>query len=174
VGYALLQEQLATRHALFTTLYEFSLHLSEVRTVEEWLALLAQNAIRLVPTDYCVIYFASGSARLQPVWVTPPEHALLNHYPDAQYSLPGWVCAFNAPLAAPDLARHPQNLKEPLPGHFQSALAVPLQTAEQAFGTLLLLTTAPREFTLAEVEALFMLANFGALHLQHLGSHAST
>ena len=43
---------------------------------------------------------------------------------------------------------------------------MPLQLAEQAFGALLLLTTAPREFTLAEVEALFMLANFGALHLQ--------
>jgi GAF domain-containing protein len=169
VGYALQQEQLASRNTLFATFYEFSLRLGEVRTPEECLALLAQNAMQLVPTDYCVIYFATGTARLQPVWVSPPDETLQKHYPDAQYSLPGWVCAFNAPLAAPDLARHPQNLKEPLPQKFQSALAVPLQVAEQAFGTLLLLTTTPREFTLAEVEALFMLANFGALHLQTIG-----
>ncbi|MCS7066563.1 MAG: GAF domain-containing protein [Fimbriimonadales bacterium] len=185
-GYALLHEQLARRAQHLATLYEFSLRLGEVRTIESWLELLAESARRLVPVDYCVIYFASGDGRanqagregfvggsaeatvrrLQPVWVAPPEDTLLNHYPDAQYSLPGWVYAFNAPLAAPDLARHPQNLKEPLPGMFRSALAVPLQTAEQAFGVLTLLTTTPREFTLTEVEALFMLANFSALHLR--------
>ncbi|GBC92352.1 hypothetical protein HRbin15_00820 [bacterium HR15] len=181
IGYALLHEQLARRAQHLAILYEFSLRLGETRTVEAWLALLAENALRLVPADCCVIYFArniddpltrmaryspTAIQRLQPVWVAPPEDVLLNHYPDVPYSLPGWVYAFNAPLAAPDLAHHPQNLKEPLPGGFQSALAVPLQLAEQAFGALLLLTTAPREFTLAEVEALFMLANFGALHLQ--------
>jgi len=185
IGYVLLHEQLAVRHSLFATLYEFSLRLGEVRTTDEWLALLAQHAMRILPADRCVIYFASAEGsecqthgevdntparRLQPAWVVPPDDTLLNHYPDVPYSLPGWVYAFNAPLAAPDLARHPQNLKEPLPGMFHSALAVPLQIAEHAFGALLLLTTTPREFTLAEVEALFMLANFGALHLQNLGS----
>ncbi len=174
VGHALLYEQLARRAQHLTTLYEFSLRLGEVQTVEQSLALLTQSAIRLVPADSCVVYFADtesakeGTARLQPVWIAPPHDALQCHCPDAQYSLPGWVYAFNAPLSAPDLAHHPQNLKEPLPGMFHSALAVPLQVAEQAFGVLVLLTSEPREFTLAEVEALFMLANFGALHLQAL------
>ncbi|MCS7066992.1 MAG: GAF domain-containing protein, partial [Fimbriimonadales bacterium] len=175
IGHALLHEQLACRAQHLTTLYEFSLKLSEVCTLQEWLALLAEDALRLVPADHCVIYFGprasiSEPARLQPVCVKPPDDTLLTHYPDAQYSLPGWVYAFNAPLAAPDLAHHPQNRKEPLPGAYQSALAVPLQAAEQAFGVILLLTKTPREFTLAEVEALFMLANFGALRLQALES----
>ncbi|MEN3001044.1 MAG: GAF domain-containing protein [Armatimonadota bacterium] len=173
IGHAMLHEQLACRAQYLTILYEFSLKLSEVCAVQEWLALLAENALRLVPADHCVIYFGSpasqsASQRLQPVCVKPPEDALLIHYPDAQYSLPGWVYAFNAPLAAIDLKHHPQNRKEPLPGAYQSALAVPLQAAEQAFGVILLLTKTAREFTLAEVEVLFMLANFGALRLQTL------
>jgi signal transduction protein with GAF and PtsI domain len=49
---------------------------------------------------------------------------------------------------------------------FQSALTVPIQIAEQPLGVLMLLTLQPREFMLAEVEALFMLANFGAMRLQ--------
>ncbi|MDW8107376.1 MAG: hypothetical protein RMK45_07850, partial [Armatimonadota bacterium] len=73
-----------------------------------------------------------------------------------------------APIATPELAQHPQNLKEPLPGNFASALAVPLQVAERTLGVVLLLTVAPREFTLSEVELLFTLANTGALRLHTL------
>jgi GAF domain-containing protein len=66
------------------------------------------------------------------------------------------------------LAQHPQNLKEPLPGGFASALAAPLQVAERTLGAILLLTETPREFTLSEVELLFTLANTGALRLHTL------
>jgi GAF domain-containing protein len=120
-----------------------------------------------VPADRCVIYFADEeAARLLPAGVSPADELLLHHSPSVPYSLPGWVYAFNAPLAAPDLPNHPQNRKEPLPGMFQSALTVPIQVAEQPLGVLMLLTLQPREFMLAEVEALFMLANFGAMRLQ--------
>jgi len=167
VGHAMLYEQLARRAQHMTILYEVSLKLGEVRTVAEWLTLLTESALRLVPADRCVLYFADEeSTRLLPAGVSPADELLLNHRPHVPYSLPGWVYAFNAPLAASDLPNHPQNQKEPLPGMFQSALTVPLQVAEQPLGVLMLLTLQPREFMLAEVEALFMLANFGAMRLQ--------
>jgi GAF domain-containing protein len=167
VGHAMLSEQLARRAQHMTILYELSLKLGEVRTEAEWLMLLTQSAQRLVPADHCVIYFADeGSTRLLPAGVSPPDELLVNHRPNVPYSLPGWVYAFNAPLAASDLQNHPQNQKEPLPGMFRSALTVPIQVAEQPVGVLMLLTLQPREFMLAEVEALFMLANFAAMRLQ--------
>lgn len=167
VGHAMLYEQLARRAQHMAILYEVSLKLGEVRTIAEWLTILTKSALRLVPADRCVIYFADEeAARLLPAGVSPADELLLHHSPSVPYSLPGWVYAFNAPLAAPDLPNHPQNRKEPLPGMFQSALTVPIQVAEQPLGVLMLLTLQPREFMLAEVEALFMLANFGAMRLQ--------
>jgi GAF domain-containing protein len=167
VGHAMLYEQLARRAQHMAILYEVSLKLGEVRTIAEWLTLLTESARRLVPADRCVIYLAEEeAARLLPASVSPADELLLHHYPSVPYSLPGWVYAFNAPLAAPDLPNHPQNRKEPLPGIFQSALTVPIQVAEQPLGALMLLTLQPREFMLAEVEALFMLANFSAMRLQ--------
>ncbi len=174
VGHAMLYEQLARRAQHMTILYEVSLKLGEVSTIAEWLTLLTESALRLVPADRCVIYFADEkSARLLPAGVSPADELLLNHHPGVPYSLPGWVYAFNAPLAASDLQNHPQNCKEPLPGMFRSALTVPIQVAEQPLGVLMLLTLQPREFMLAEVEALFMLANFGAMRLQ-VGAHSRT
>ncbi len=174
IAHAMLHEQLARRSQQMASLYEFSHRIGEVRSLESGFALMANTALQLAPADHAVIYFAPDAStepeRLQPVCVSPPNETLLRYMPGVPYSLPGWVYAFNAPLDAPDLPHHPQNLKEPLPGDFQSALAVPLQRAEQVYGVLMLVSSAPREFTLAEVESLFTLANFGMLRLQTLES----
>jgi hypothetical protein len=62
-----------------------------------------------------------------------------------------------------DIATLPSEWKkEPLPGGYASALAVPLQVAERTLGVMTLLTETPHEFTLSEVELLFTLANTGA------------
>lgn len=167
---ALLYEQTAQRAQHMAKLYDLSLQLGETQSLREVLRLLCRTAHELIPHDYTVVYLPSRREpnRLTPVYVEPLSETLLAHSPDAQYSLPGWVYAFNAPIAAPDLEQHPQNLKEPLPGGFASALAAPLQVAERTLGTILLLTTTPREFTLSEVELLFTLANTGALRLHTL------
>lgn len=167
---ALLYEQTAQRAQHMAKLYDLSLQLGETTSLREVLSLLCRTAHELIPHDYTVVYLPSRREpdRLTPVYVEPMTETLARHNPDAQYSLPGWVYAFNAPIAAPDLAQHPQNLKEPLPGGFASALAVPLQVAERTLGTLLLLTETPREFTLSEVELVFTLANTGALRLHTL------
>lgn len=167
---ALLYEQTAQRAQHMAKLYELSLQLGETHSPAAVLELLCQATHELVPHDYTVIYLPSRREpdRLVPAYVSPPHELLARHYPDAQYSLPGWVYAFNAPIATPELAQHPQNLKEPLPGNFASALAVPLQVAERTLGVVLLLTSTPREFTLSEVELLFTLANTGALRLHTL------
>ncbi|GIV08673.1 MAG: hypothetical protein KatS3mg019_0764 [Fimbriimonadales bacterium] len=167
---ALLYEQTAQRAQQMAKLYDLSLQLGETSNLREVLSLLSRTAHELVPHDYTVVYLPSRREpdRLSPVYVEPMTETLARHAPDAQYSLPGWVYAFNAPIAAPDLAQHPQNLKEPLPGRCASALAVPLQVAERTLGVLLLLTDAPREFTLSEVELVFTLANTGALRLHTL------
>lgn len=167
---ALLYEQTAQRAQHMAKLYDLSLQLGETHSLREVLSLLCRTAHELIPHDYTVIYLPSRREpdRLAPVYVEPISEALLNHSPDAQYSLPGWVYAFNAPIAAPDLPQHPQNLKEPLPGGFASALAVPLQVAERTLGVMTLLSETPREFTLSEVELLFTLANTGALRLYAL------
>ncbi|MCS6922803.1 MAG: GAF domain-containing protein [Fimbriimonadales bacterium] len=164
---ALLYEQTARRAHHMAKLYELSLQLGELQEPQAVLRLLCQTARELIPHEYAVIYLPSrrDPNRLLPACVEPPAELLMRHCPDAQYSLPGWVYAFNAPIAAPELAQHPQNLKEPLPGGFASALAAPLQIAERTLGVMLLLTTSPREFTLSEVELLFTLANTGALRL---------
>ncbi|MFN3690411.1 MAG: GAF domain-containing protein, partial [Fimbriimonadales bacterium] len=167
---ALLYEQTAQRAQHMAMLYDLSLQLGETHSLRAVLSLLCRTAHELIPHDYTVIYLPSRREpdRLTPVYVEPLSETLLNHSPDAQYSLPGWVYAFNAPLAAPDLEHHPQNLKEPLPGGFASALAVPLQVAERTLGAMMLLSETPREFTLSEVELLFTLANTGALRLHAL------
>jgi hypothetical protein len=167
---ALLYEQTAQRAQHMAKLYDLSLQLGETQSLRAVLRLLCRTAHELIPHDYTVVYLPSRREpdRLAPVSVEPLSETLLTHSPDAQYSLPGWVYAFNAPIAAPDLAQHPQNLKEPLPGRFASALAAPLQVAERTLGAILLLTTTPREFTLSEVELLFTLANTGALRLHTL------
>ena len=167
---ALLYEQTAQRAQHMARLYDLSLQLGETHSLREVFSLLCRTAHELIPHDYTVIYLPRHRepGRLTPVYVEPLSEVLLSHSPDAQYSLPGWVYAFNAPLAAPDLAQHPQNLKEPLPGGFASALAVPLQVAERTLGTMTLLSVSPREFTLSEVELLFTLANTGALRLHAL------
>jgi len=167
---ALLYEQTAQRAQHMARLYDLSLQLGETHSLREVLSLLCRTAHELIPHDYTVIYLPSRREpdRLAPVYVEPLSEPLLNHSPDAQYSLPGWVYAFNAPIAAPDLPQHPQNLKEPLPGGFASALAVPLQVAERTLGVMTLLSETPREFTLSEVELLFTLANTGALRLHAL------
>ncbi|MCX7992069.1 MAG: GAF domain-containing protein [Fimbriimonadales bacterium] len=167
---ALLYEQTARRAQHMTRLYDLSLQLGETHSLREVLSLLCRAAHELIPHDYTVIYLPSRREpdRLAPVYVEPLSDLLLHHSPDAQYSLPGWVYAFNAPIAAPDLPQHPQNLKEPLPGGFASALAVPLQVAERTLGVMVLLSETPREFTLSEVELLFTLANTGALRLHAL------
>ncbi len=170
ISNALLYEQTAQRAHHMAKLYELSLQLGEQRTPHAVLELLCRAVHELIPHDYTVIYLPSRREpdRLTPVYVDPPHDALMRHHPDAQYSLPGWVYAFNAPIATPDLPQHPQNLKEPLPSGFHGALAVPLQVAERTLGVMLLLTHAPREFTLSEVELLFTLANTGALRLHAL------
>jgi hypothetical protein len=170
LSHALLYEQTAQRAHHMAKLYDLSLQLGETRSLREVLRLLCQTTHELIPHEHTVVYLPSRREpeRLMPIYVEPPAEVLRTHYPDAQYSLPGWVFAFNAPIAAPDLPQHPQNLKEPLPGGFASALAAPLQVAERTLGTILLLTTAPREFTLSEVELLFTLANTGALRLHTL------
>lgn len=167
---ALLYEQTAQRAQHMAKLYDLSLQLGETTSLREVLSLLCRTVHELIPHDYAVVYLPSRREpdRLTPVYVEPMAETLARHSPDAQYSLPGWVYAFNAPIAASDLAQHPQNLKEPLPGRFASALAVPLQVAERTLGTLLLLTETPREFTLSEVELVFTLANTGALRLHTL------
>lgn len=167
---ALLYEQTAQRAQHMAKLYDLSLQLGETQSLREVLRLLCRTAHELIPHDYTVVYLPSRREpdRLAPVYVDPLSETLLTHSPDAQYSLPGWVYAFNAPIAAPDLEQHPQNLKEPLPGGFASALAAPLQVAERTLGVILLLTNTPREFTLSEVELLFTLANTGALRLHTL------
>ncbi|MCS7301214.1 MAG: GAF domain-containing protein, partial [Fimbriimonadales bacterium] len=167
---ALLYEQTARRAQHMAQLYDLSLQLGDAHSLREVLSLLCRTAHELIPHDYTVIYLPSRREpdRLAPVYVEPLLETLLNHSPDAQYSLPGWVYAFNAPIAAPDLPQHPQNLKEPLPGGFASALAVPLQVAERTLGVMMLLSETPREFTLSEVELLFTLANTGALRLHTL------
>ncbi|GIV04499.1 MAG: hypothetical protein KatS3mg016_0074 [Fimbriimonadales bacterium] len=167
---ALLFEQTAQRAQHMAKLYDLSLQLGETHSLREVLSLLCRTAHELIPHDYTVIYLPSRREpdRLTPAYVEPHSETLLSHTPDAQYSLPGWVYAFNAPIAAPDLPQHPQNLKEPLPGGYASALAVPLQVAERTLGVMTLLTATPREFTLSEVELLFTLANTGALRLHTL------
>ncbi|GIV11542.1 MAG: hypothetical protein KatS3mg020_1033 [Fimbriimonadales bacterium] len=167
---ALLYEQTARRAQHMAKLYDLSLQLGETNSLRAVLSLLCRTAHELVPHDYTVVYLPSRHEpdRLSPVYVEPMTETLARHSADAQYSLPGWVYAFNAPIAAPDLAQHPQNLKEPLPGGFASALAVPLQVAERTLGVLLLLTESPHEFTLSEVELVFTLANTGALRLHTL------
>ncbi|MCS7209964.1 MAG: GAF domain-containing protein [Fimbriimonadales bacterium] len=167
---ALLYEQTAQRAQHMAKLYELSLQLGEAQSLRAVLSMLCRAAHELIPHEFTVIYLPNRREidRLTPVYVEPRSETLLNHSPDAQYSLPGWVYAFNAPIAAPDLAQHPQNLKEPLPGGFASALAVPLQVAERTLGVMMLLTRTPREFTLSEVELLFTLANTGALRLHAL------
>jgi hypothetical protein len=167
---ALLFEQTAQRAQHMAKLYDLSLQLGETHSLREVLSLLCRTAHELIPHDYTVIYLPSRREpdHLTPVYVEPHSEPLLSHSPDAQYSLPGWVYAFNAPIAAPDLPQHPQNLKDPLPGGYASALAVPLQVAERTLGVMTLLTETPREFTLSEVELLFTLANTGALRLHAL------
>lgn len=167
---ALLYEQTAQRAQHMAKLYDLSLQLGETHSLREVLSLLCRTAYELIPHNYTVIYLPSRREpdRLMPVYVEPFSEPLLSHSPDAQYSLPGWVYAFNAPIAAPDLPQHPQNLKEPLPGGYASALAVPLQVAERTLGVITLLSETPREFTLSEVELLFTLANTGALRLHAL------
>ncbi|MCX7992230.1 MAG: GAF domain-containing protein [Fimbriimonadales bacterium] len=167
---ALLYEQTAQRAHHMAKLYDLSLQLGEMHSLREVLNLLCRTAHELIPHDHTVIYLPSRREpdRLAPVYVEPLTEHLLSHSPDAQYSLPGWVYAFNAPIAAPDLPQHPQNLKEPLPGGYASALAVPLQVAERTLGVMMLLSETPREFTLSEVELLFTLANTGALRLHAL------
>lgn len=167
---ALLYEQTAQRAQHMAQLYDLSLQLGGAQSLREVLRLLCRTAHELIPHDFTVVYLPSRREpdRLAPVYVEPLSEMLLAHSPDAQYSLPGWVYAFNAPIAAPELAQHPQNLKEPLPGGFASALAAPLQVAERTLGVILLLTETPREFTLSEVELLFTLANTGALRLHTL------
>ncbi len=167
---ALLYEQTAQRAQHMAQLYDLSQQLGETSSLREVLSLLCRTAHELIPHDHTVVYLPSRREpdRLTPVYVEPMSETLARYSPDAQYSLPGWVYAFNAPVAAPDLAQHPQNLKEPLPGRFASALAVPLQVAERTLGTLLLLSATPREFTLSEVELAFTLANTGALRLHTL------
>ncbi|MCS7301220.1 MAG: GAF domain-containing protein [Fimbriimonadales bacterium] len=170
LSHALLYEQTARRAQHMAKLYDLSLQLGETHGLRDVLSLLCQTAHELIPHDYTVVYLPSRREpdRLVAVYVAPMSETLARHSPDAQYSLPGWVYAFNAPVAAPDLAQHPQNLKEPLPGGFASALAVPLQVAERTLGVLLLLSQTPRDFTLSEVELLFTLANTGALRLHTL------
>lgn len=167
---ALLYEQTAQRAQHMALLYDLSLQLGGTQSLREVLRLLCRTAHELIPHDFTVVYLPSRREpdRLTPVYVEPLSEMLLAHSPDAQYSLPGWVYAFNAPIAAPELSQHPQNLKEPLPGGFASALAAPLQVAERTLGVILLLTETPREFTLSEVELLFTLANTGALRLHTL------
>ncbi len=170
IAHALLYEQVARKAQTMTALYELSLQMGEVNTLSEALELITQSARAVIPHDYCVIYLPTRYRGdfLAPERVSPPSEVLMRHAPHAQYSLPGWVYAFNAPISAPDLANHPQNLKDPLPSGFSSALAVPIQVAERTLGTLLLLTVQPREFNLYEVELLFTLANTGALRLNSL------
>jgi hypothetical protein len=133
---ALLYEQTAQRAQHMAKLYDLSLQLGETQSLRAVLRLLCRTAHELIPHDYTVVYLPSRREpdRLAPVYVEPLSETLLAHSPDAQYSLPGWVYAFNAPIAAPDLEQHPQNLKEPLPGRFASALAAPLQVAERTLG----------------------------------------
>ncbi|MFQ3610698.1 MAG: GAF domain-containing protein, partial [Fimbriimonadales bacterium] len=170
LAHAWLYEQVARKAQNMTALYELSLKMGEVNTLREALHLLTETARAVVPHDYCVIYLPTRYRAdfLTPELVSPPQEVLMRHAPHAQYSLPGWVYAFNAPIAAHDLANHPQNLKDPLPSGFSSALAVPIQVAERSLGVLLLLTVEPREFNLSEVELLFTLANTGALRLNSL------
>ncbi len=170
LGHALLYEQVARKAQNMSALYELSLKMGEVHTLREVLELMAESARLIVPHDYCVIYLPTRYRAdfLTPELVSPPNEVLMRHAPHAQYSLPGWVYAFNAPISTPDLPNHPQNLKDPLPSGFSSALAVPIQVAERTLGTLMLLTIEPREFNLSEVELLFTLANTGALRLHNL------
>lgn len=168
--HALLYEQMGRKAEQLTTLYDLSLKLGETYTPLEVLNQVALTARTLVPHDVAVIYVPDPQQpeQLLPVLVMPANDALWNHFPHRQYSLPGYVYSYGTPLTAPDLTENPHNRKNPLPSQFISALAVPLQVANQTYGTLMLLTETPREFSLAEVQLLFTLANTGTLRWHDL------
>lgn len=174
VAHAMLYEQTARRAQHMTTLFRLSLKLGETKTLPEVLNLMVLTAREIVPHDIAVVYLPDPQSDevLMPILVMPECPELWNHFPKVPHSLPGWVYAFNAPVATSSLAQDPHNQKAPLPGEFASALAVPLQVAERPLGVLLLLTEARRDFTLLEVELLFTLANAGALRLHTLETYA--
>lgn len=170
VAHALLYEQVARRARNATALYELSVQLGNVTNVQECLTLIGKTVRRLIPSDTIAIYLAGREAesRLIPVHTQPENEALLSYQPQTARSLPGWVYAFNAPLAIADLDTNPHNLKDPVPGGFRSALAVPLQVADETFGVFLALSMEQRLYTLSEVELLFTISNTGALTLANL------
>jgi len=175
VAHALLYEQVARRARNATALYELSVHLGSAASVQECLTLISKTARRLIPSDTIAIYLAEpeNANGLLPVHTQPENEALLNYKPQAAQGLPGWVYAFNAPLAVSDLDTNPHNLKDPLPGRFRSALAVPLQIADEAFGVILVLSMDQRFYTLSEVELLFTISNTGALTLANFRRQSS-
>ncbi|MCW5933689.1 MAG: GAF domain-containing protein [Fimbriimonadia bacterium] len=164
LSHALLYEQIARRARNATALFELSQQLGAAQNEPEILSYIARAARRLIPCDHVAIYLPEEdhlrAAHAQPF------HPDLNEYePILRHSLPGWAYAFNAPIAAADLPSHAQNQLQPIPGGFQSALAVPLQVGDRALGVLIALSHEPRLFTLSEIELLFTIGNTGALSL---------
>jgi GAF domain-containing protein len=170
VAHALLYEQVARRARNATALYELSVQLGSVTNVQECLALIGKTVRRLIPSDTIVVYLArqDDGNDLIPMHIRPENETLANYRPQVAQGLPGWVYAFNAPLAVSELSMNPHNLKDPVPGGFRSALAVPLQVADEAFGVILVLSIEQRLYTLSEVELLFTISNTGALTLASL------
>jgi hypothetical protein len=167
---ALLYEQTAQRAQHMAKLYDLSLQLGETQSLREVLRLLCRTAHELIPHDYTVVYLPSRRepGRLAPVYVEPLSETLLIHSPDAQYSLPGWVYAFNAPIAAPDLVSAPAEPQGAAARRVRLRAGCAAAGRRAHAGRDSAADETPREFTLSEVELLFTLANTGALRLHTL------
>lgn len=130
------------------SLYELAQHLGNSLSLKETMAVMAGRLRRMVPYDGMAVYVLRGEV-LRPAYVIGEDSRLFGslEIPVGQ-GLSGWVAENRKPILNGNPSVEPGYLNDPkLFSILNSALAVPLETAEGVMGVMALYQSARDAFS---------------------------
>ncbi len=165
-----LYEDATRREREAAALYDLSQTVTASLPLPHVLRDVGEVVLRLLDVDTFVLFVhdpPSDKLRVHSERHAPP--GLRDQYaPLIGQGIPGWVMEFETPASVPDVTRDARNASAPLDGFgIASLIAAPLQIGTATIGVLCAMTSAPRAFTVAEMELAYTIANQAALALEN-------
>jgi GAF domain-containing protein len=167
---AYLYEDATRRAEEAAALYELSQAVTSTLRLEDVLERVADSVLSLLSVDRFALFLRDRDGeRLRLVMGRGlADGAAERLRPLVGQGIPGWVLEFETPTGVQDVAADHRNASAPLHTEGVASMAcMPLQTGNEAIGVLCAMSSRRRQFTIAEMELLYTIANQASVAIEN-------
>ncbi|MBC8101623.1 MAG: GAF domain-containing protein [Cytophagales bacterium] len=172
---AWLYEDATRRAAEAAALYELSQAVTSTLRLPQVLDRIADSVLSLLGVDKFALFLHDSRLKRLKMVVERglPSGISERVQPGIGQGIPGWVMEFETPTAVQDVAADHRNASAPL--HTEGVVSMtcmPLQSGVSTIGVLCALSSRRRQFTVAEMELLYTIANQAAIAIENARVYA--